>query len=144
MGAVVGDLVRVHLGAPEASWLWREEFASVPLCVSHTRLARRTTLRRATGTWILDSGAYTEVARCGGWRTSPESYAEAVHRYVEQIGGLTWIAPQAWMCEPQALAATGLTVEDHMRATVASVVRLRELLAGVVTVIPEIQGWTVA
>ncbi|WHT22543.1 hypothetical protein N8J89_16215 [Crossiella sp. CA-258035] len=139
----VGDLVRVHLGAPEGSWLWRPEFANVPLCVSYQRLARHKTLHRASGPWMLDSGAYTEVGRFGGWRTTPEQYAEAVHRYVEEVGGLAWAAPQSWMCEREVLVKTGLTIEDHVRATVASVLRLRELLAGVALVAPEIQGWTV-
>ena len=115
--------MQFYLGTPEPSWLWRA--VRLPLFVSHRRLARLRTLRRATTPWALDSGGFSELALYGGWQTSPDEYLAAVARYEREIGGLEWAAPQDWMCEDVMLAKTGLTRGEHQRRTVASVLELR-------------------
>lgn len=117
------------------SWLARTD---VGLCVSHRRLARRRTLPRALGPWVLDSGGFSELALFGAWRTGVDEYADAVARYQREIGGLVWAAPQDWMVEPSMLARTGLTVRDHQERTISNYLALRDRGP----FIPVLQGWT--
>lgn len=117
--------MQFYLGSPEPSWLRR--CRHLPLFISHNRLVRLVNLPRALTPWALDSGGFTEVTARGGWTTSPETYVRAVARYDAEIGGMEWAAPQDWMVEPQALAATGLTAAEHLRRTVANLPVLREL-----------------
>jgi hypothetical protein len=133
--------VRFFLGAHHPHWLAKSEFASVPLFVSHRALARYRTLPRAAGAWALDSGGFTELSIHGRWTLPAADYARAVARYRDEVGGLAWASPQDWMCEPPMLRATGLTVAEHQRRTVASVQELRALGAPVV---PVLQGWEAA
>lgn len=125
-----------YLGTHEVSWL---ATIGVPLFVSHRRLALRRALPRAVAPWALDSGGFSELSLFGEWRTSPSEYAAAVKHYQEAIGSLTWCAPQDWMCEPEILRRTGLTIAEHQRRTVASVCELR---AAGLPVIPVLQGWS--
>lgn len=135
-----------YLGA-DAHWL---ATAGVPLMVSHRRLRRRITLPRATAPWVCDSGGFSELQQYGRWTIGPAEYATALCRYREEIGRLEWAAPQDWMCEPiiinggtvagQHFAGTGLTVAEHQRRTIASVLQLRRLVPDV-PVIPVLQGW---
>lgn len=99
----------------------------VPLCVSHRRLAGRRTLPKARVGWMLDSGGFSELSLFGGWQTSPQDYVAAVRRYDREIGKLEWAAPQDWMCEPDMLALTGLTVLEHQRRTVENFKLLQRL-----------------
>lgn len=125
-----------YLGVPEPAWVQRTD---VPLFVSARRLRRVKGIRRRIGRVALDSGGFTELEKFGKWMTSHEQYRDEVQEWDERIGGFDWVAPQDWMSEPFMLAKTGLSVEEHQRRTVASVVRLREDLA--VPVIPVLQGW---
>lgn len=126
-----------YLGTHEARWLGR---LTVPLFVSHRRLAHRRTLPRATGRWALDSGGFTELSTYGGWQTPASDYVEAVRRYRDEIGGLDWASPQDYMCEPPMLAKTGLTVAEHQRRTVENYLDLRDLDAEL-PFVPVLQGW---
>ena len=47
------------------------------------------------------------------------------------------------MCEPFIIAKTGLSVREHLRRTVASYLRLKEL-APDLPFIPVLQGWQLA
>jgi len=129
-----------YLGTHEVSWLRRY---SVPLFVSARRLRRIKNPPRAAGRWALDSGGFSELSLFGRWETPPEVYAAEVDRWAEAVGGLDWAAPQDWMCEPVIRQKTGLTVEEHQRRTVASVVQLRQLVKRA-PVIPVLQGWRVS
>ena len=90
----------------------------------------------------LDSGGFTEISKHGRWTITPAEYIAAVRRYRDEIGGLDWAAPQDWMCEPEQLAMTGLTVEEHQRRTVDNLVELRDL-APDLPIVPVVQGWTI-
>jgi hypothetical protein len=128
-----------YVGAPAPKWL---TLTTVPQFVSHTRLRTRRNLPRAVARWALDSGGFTELSRHGRWTITPAAYATAVRRYRDEIGGLDWAAPQDWMCEPEQLDNTGLTVAEHQRRTVDNYLELRAI-APDLPIIPVVQGWTV-
>jgi len=67
--------------------------------------------------WIMDSGAFTEVAINGGYRSTIAEYAEQIRRWAGNGRMLAAVA-QDWMCEAFVLAKTGLTVLDHQRLTI--------------------------
>lgn len=130
--------MRFYLGTGEPTWLNR---IGVPLFVSARRIDGRCrrTLPRAVGRWALDSGGFTELDKFGRWETSEAAYVAQVRRYADEIGGLDWVAPQDWMCEPHMLTRTGLTVAEHQERTTASFLSLRQQLGPLV--IPVLQGW---
>lgn len=67
--------------------------------------------------WIMDSGAFTEIATYGHYRHGVESYAEQIVRW-KSIGNMIAAVAQDYMCEPFIVTKTGLSVEDHQRLTV--------------------------
>lgn len=126
-----------YLGTHEPCWLGR---LNVPLFVSHRRLARiKHHYPIARVPWALDSGGFTELAKYGGWRTSVNEYCNAVYRYGERIGKLSWAAPMDWMCEPKMLVETGLSVREHQERTVANYLEIRSRGP----FIPVLQGWSI-
>ena len=132
------------LGSHEPTWLARADVA-VPLFVSHTRIARRPAHRlpRAVAPWSLDSGAFGEVATYGAFVTSPADYCRAVARYRDEIGRLSWAAPQDHMCEPWVLARSRIadTVAGAQAWTVANYLELRTIDAAL-PFVPVLQGQT--
>lgn len=133
----------LYLGTHEPSWL---RTAGVPLFVSHRRLSRlRTNLPQAIAPWALDSGGFSELSMYGEWRTTSRDYVNAVARYDVEVGMLDWAAPQDWMCEPDMIAKTGLSVLEHQRRTVANYVELKAMWADVsdsdVPFMPVLQGY---
>lgn len=127
-----------YLGAHQPHWLWNARF---PLFVSHRQLARKVRLRPATCRWAVDSGGFTELSLNGRWVTTPGSYADAVTRYIEELGALDFAAPMDWMCEPFMIERTGLSVREHQHRTVANYLELCAL-APAVPWLPVVQGWT--
>jgi hypothetical protein len=137
------------LGTHQPGWLGR---VGVPLFVSDVRLRPYRTLPRAVAPWALDSGGFSEL-RHGRWTVTPEDYIARVRRYRDQIGRLTWAAPQDWMCEDVIrhggtvrgvhYVGTHRSVDDHLRLTVANLVQLREL-APDLPFIPVLQGYALA
>ncbi|MBR7831215.1 hypothetical protein KDK95_33220 [Actinospica sp. MGRD01-02] len=128
-----------YLGLHHPRWVEQVDF---PVCLSHVALSRykRECPRLGDGaSWILDSGAYSQLSGFGKFLSSPQQYAEAALRYVEEVGRPDFISPQDWMTEPEVLAATGLTVREHQERTIASYLTLLELLPGQ-PVIPVLQG----
>jgi hypothetical protein len=71
----------------------------------------------AVNDWIMDSGAFTEVARHGGYRQGVERYAFDVGRWAK-CGNLLAAAAQDFMCEPFVVAKTGLNIPTHQRLTI--------------------------
>lgn len=126
-----------YLGAHHTNWLGT---VGVPLCVSRRRLMVRRGLPRALAPWMLDSGAFSEIAAHGAWTLSAKDYAHEVKRYGDEVGSLVQVAPQDWMCEPAMVRKTGLSVEGHQLRTVANYLDL--LALGVAKVFPVLQGWS--
>ena len=129
------------LGTHHPGWL---KTAAMPLFISDRRLRTYRNLPRAQSMWALDSGGFTELSRHGKWDHGPSArqYAARIRRYRDEIGHLAWAAPQDWMCEPAIIAKTGLTITEHQRRTIDSVLCLRDLNPDL-PVIPVLQGWTV-
>lgn len=96
----------------------------------------------AANEWILDSGAFTTVERCGGYPEPPEVYAEQVRRWAT-VGQMQRAVSQDFMCEPWMLErcreTTGGTVEAHQRLTIERYDALRALCGD--TIMPVLQGW---
>lgn len=128
------------LGADSPRWLAR---AAVPLFVSARQLRGRRRLPRAGAPWALDSGGFTELSLHGRWQTAPRQYAREARLWRGEVGNLAWCAPQDWMCEPQTLLRTGLSVEQHQERTLASYLTLCSL-APDLPWIPVLQGWAEA
>lgn len=138
---------------------------AVPLCISNNTLGggkpegRNTVPVRIGGgagepaPWVLDSGGFTWLQNHGTWDAgpSPAQYVRLIRRYRDEIGGLTWAAPQDWMCEPaiinggrfggQRFVGTHLSVAEHQRRTVLNFAELRDL-APDLDIHPAVQGWT--
>jgi hypothetical protein len=137
-----------YLGTHMPQWLGDERFRHVPLFVSRRTLSTRKSFPRALGTWALDSGGFTELQLHGRWTIDARTYVGEVRRFRDEIGGMTWAAPQDWMCEPAILKGakgfkgTGLSVEDHQRRTVENFLELRSI-APDLPFVPALQGWSV-
>src|SRR5690606_35190251 len=65
-----------------------------------------------------------------------------VEKYRATIGNLQWAAVMDWMCEPQVLAKTGLTIREHQWRTVENYRELR-CLGPYLPFVPVLQGWDV-
>jgi hypothetical protein len=89
--------------------------------------------------WALDSGAFALLLAEGRWTVTARHYADVVRRW-RDVAGLEWAATQDWLCAPAVLAATGLSVAESQRRTVASWHELRALAPDVQWV-PTVQGW---
>lgn len=74
---------------------------------------------REGGEILLDSGAFTEIVTYGGYRHSPQAYANTLRWALPLFGGakVTAVA-QDMMCEPFALQKTGLTIPQHQKITI--------------------------
>ena len=93
------------------------------------------------GEWILDSGAFSEIARFGGFRHGVEVYAAEVNRLAMINPGLVAAVSQDFMCEPWMIEKTGLSVAEHQRLTIERYDALLLLVPGVY-VMPVLQGYT--
>ena len=100
---------------------------SGPLFISHRRLARQAKLPRASARWALDSGGFSELSLHGRWVTTVEQYIEATRRYAQEIGRLEFAFAMDWVCHPDVLTRTGLTIQEHQRRTVANFLNPRVL-----------------
>lgn len=127
-----------YLGAHHPHWLG---IVNVPLFVSRRALERYKKLPRAVAQWALDSGGFTELDKHGGWNLAPRAYCELVRRFRDDIGSMAWAAPQDWMCEPQMLQRTGLTVAEHQQRTVDNYLELRSIAPDLPWA-PVLQGWS--
>lgn len=124
--------MRFYLGTHQPNWLWHLthhwfERDQIPLFVAHQRLEGLRTLPRANTPWALDSGAFSEIAKHGRWTISPADYAANVRRFHDEIGRMDWCAQQDWMCEPEVIKKTGLSVAEHQRRTTENYLELRTI-----------------
>lgn len=94
------------------------------------------------GDWIMDSGAFTEISRHGGYRHDVSSYAAEIRRWsANGSGRLLAAAAQDFMCEPFIVKITGLSVAEHQRLTIARYDALRAEDTGGVYILPVLQGF---
>lgn len=134
-----------YLGTHQPAWMLDSR---VPLFISASRLATYSSGSERAPTsrtsWAVDSGGFTEVSKHGGWRTCPDEYGSMITRFWLDFGAPPdFVAPQDWMCEPDVLQMTGLTVRDHQDLTVDNYLYLsREFYF--LPWLPVLQGWTLA
>lgn len=107
--------------------------------VSVSRIRKRRSPFKV-GDWIMDSGAFTEVSRHGGYRESAGAYAEQIRRWSKN-GNLLAAVAQDYMCEAAVLAVTGLTVADHQRLTIERYDELVGHDVNGVYIMPVLQGY---
>lgn len=132
--------MKFYLGTHVESWLGS---ATVPLFVSRRRLCRRKSLPHATYSWVLDSGAFSELSMFGHWTITPQQYAQEVRRYSEDIGSMEWAASMDYMCEPWIVKNTGLSIHEHQERTVDNYLELCSI-ASDLPFVPVLQGWAVS
>jgi hypothetical protein len=90
--------------------------------------------------WIMDSGAFTELATHGRYRHGVEDYAAVVNQWIGR--GMLAAVAQDYMCEPFIIAKTGLSLADHQRLTIERYDALRPLTGAYV--MPVLQGYAIA
>lgn len=109
--------------------------------VSVNRLRTRKSAMNV-GDWIMDSGAFTEISRHGGYRHDVSSYAAEIRRWATNGSGrLLAAAAQDFMCEPFIVQITGLSVAEHQRMTIERYDALRAEDTGGVYILPVLQGF---
>lgn len=91
------------------------------------------------GDWIMDSGAFTEIATHGRYRHDVGEYAAEIRRW-SGCGNMVAAVAQDYMCEARMLAKTGLTVADHQRLTIERYDALLTEATGVY-ILPVLQGY---
>lgn len=113
-------------------------------CISINRLVKRKKpiydgLPFIQGEVLVDSGAFTTIAKHGGYPEPVDVYADQIRRLIP-IVPISAIVAQDYMCEPQMLEKTGLSIPDHQRLTIE---RYDQLMAcGLpVYVMPVLQGY---
>ena len=89
--------------------------------------------------WIMDSGAFTEIATHGHYRPDVAHYAADIVRWRDN-GGLVCAVAQDWMCEPWIIRKTGLSVAEHQRRTIERYDALLDADTGV-AIMPVLQGF---
>ncbi len=92
--------------------------------------------------WIMDSGAFTEIATHGHYRMGVEPYAAEIRRWALPGSGITCAVAQDYMCEAIILEKTGLTVVEHQRLTIERFDALLECDTRGVPIMPVLQGYT--
>jgi hypothetical protein len=127
--------MRYYVGVAETAHCQHFERAMI----SVNRLMRRKKPFIANE-WIMDSGAFTAVARDGGYKTSVEEYAAQIRRFAT-TGKLIRAAAQDYMCEPFVLTRTGLSLEEHQRLTTERFHQLAKCDTANVQILPTLQGY---
>lgn len=89
-------------------------------------------------TWIMDSGAFSQIASgAGDFDMGVGEYAEHIARW-RKCGTMVRAVAQDYMCEPFVLTRTGHTVDEHQHMTIERYVDLASLVDGVM---PVLQGY---
>jgi hypothetical protein len=131
--------IRFYIGLHQPSD--SRHFQRVCLSVNRVRGRRSTVIigHENSGSALLDSGAFTELATYGQYRHSVGEYAQEVKRLCKLIS-LDACVAQDYMCEPFMLAKTGLSLREHQDLTIE---RYDELLTHNVScyVLPVLQGF---
>jgi hypothetical protein len=109
-------------------------------CIHIQRLATR---RKPLGCreLLLDSRAFTELRQHGRYRAAPEAFADQIHR-IADAALVPQLMPvsQDYMCEPDILHMTGLTIREHQRLTIERYDAIRQALDPALPLMPVLQG----
>lgn len=113
----------------------------VPMCVSYGQLRKRFTFPVPGAPVFLDSRGFSEIKQHGRFTFSPNEYAAFVSRLRDEWGErLAHASIMDWMCEPEMLARTGLTISEHQERTVTSYLTLTSINSSLPWV-PVLQGY---
>jgi hypothetical protein len=132
---------RFYVGVHHPRLAWPLTLRGFRVCVSANVLRGRggdVPFLGCDAPWLLDSGAFTQVALQGGFSQSPQAYAAMIRRYAPT--GLIAAGTQDYMCEPLALRATGLGVARHQALTLERFDAIREAGTAGVHLLPVLQG----
>tara|TARA_Y100000310_G_C20402281_1_gene677996 strand:- start:71 stop:790 length:720 start_codon:yes stop_codon:yes gene_type:complete len=88
-------------------------------------------------TWILDSGAFSQVITVGNHTLGTRKYAEQINRW-SRCGILVRAVSQDYICIDTILEKLGRTVDEHQRMTITRYIRLIKLTE--VPIMPVLQG----
>lgn len=91
------------------------------------------------GDWILDCQGFKTIEKYGGYPHPVEEYAAHIRRW-KSNGNLLAAISQDYMCEPDQLRRTGLTVADHQRLTIERYDALLRCETGCY-ILPVLQGY---
>lgn len=118
---------------------FQARYIDEPVFISVRRLKDRVSRIEIDQEWMMDSGGFTELSLHGEYRMTAQEYADIIRKHKPPVAFC-----QDWMCEPEMLEKTGLTIEEHQRRTCESYIELKELLADEedVEIAPVLQGWT--
>jgi len=134
---------RFYVGVHHPRLAWPLTLRGFRVCISANVLRDRVCEVPFLGCdepWLLDSGAFIQVALQGGFSQSPQACAAMVRRYAAT--GLVAASTQDFMCERVALKATGLTVAGHQALTRERFDAIRNAGTGRVHLLPVLQGRT--
>lgn len=136
-----------YVGVHQPTMGWPLSLRGHPVCISANRLVDRAGSVAFVGQedpgWMLDSGAFTQIALRGRFDQSPADYAALIRRYGDVAdSGLHIAVSQDFMCEPPMLARTGLTVPDHQRLTIERYDAILAAGVGATPLMPVLQGWS--
>jgi hypothetical protein len=129
--------MKFYLGIHMPQWL---EKMTVPAFVSYSSLRGRKTFPRSGVPWCHDSRGFTEIEAHGRYTFTAKQYAEDVRRASREIGRMKWASILDWMCEPHIIGKTGLSIREHQRRTVDSLLELRAIAPDIHWA-PVLQGW---
>jgi hypothetical protein len=107
--------------------------------VSVNRLWKRRSSFKV-GDWIMDSGAFTQIQKHGGYTEPVDVYAAEIKRWSKN-GNLLAAVAQDYMCEAHMLNITGKTIEEHQRLTIERYDALLACDTGGVYILPVLQGY---
>ncbi len=116
-------------------------FSYARLAHDHPRTSLRARLPRSLYRIGIDSAGYTSLRKTGALSFTVEDYLRAV-----ELHDADYFFTIDYMCEPEVLKKTGLTVRDHQARTTANTMEIidkRKSYAITGTFAPVVQGWTV-
>jgi hypothetical protein len=90
--------------------------------------------------WIMDSGAFTTIAKHGCYPEPVSVYADQIRRW-KGNGNLVAAVSQDYMCEDHMLTKTGMNVRQHQALTIERYDQLIAEDTGVY-IMPVLQGYT--
>ena len=94
-------------------------------------------------TWIMDSGAFSQVATTGDHLLTSAEYAAQIKRW-SRCGILARAASQDYMCEAFILKKLGRTVKDHQKMTIVNyrnLLRQMDAIECRTQIMPVLQGY---
>ena len=141
-GSLAADVdFRFYVGVHHPRLAWPLTLRGFRVCLSANVLKGRlgdVPFIGCNEPWLLDSGAFTQVALRGGFDQTPGDYAALIRRYARS--GLIAAATQDYMTEDVALRATGLSLRRHQALTIDRFDAIQDAGVGGVHLMPVLQG----